>query len=503
MTLLIKNVQILGGVKDFPEGSDVFVNGERISAIGKFPKKPADVVLDGQGAYLSPGFIDVNTDSDHYLTLFDNPSQEDFLKQGVTTIFGGMCGASLAPLLYGGLESFRKWGDTDRINVNWHTMADFLHTLDKRPLAVNFGTLVGHSTIRRAIVGDALRDLTKNEMGVFGATLTAALAEGGFGLSTGLSYVHSQKTSYAELRFLADIVKKEKGIYATHLRHTGVGVKASVEETIKLAKDAGVTTLISHFTPENDARKEYADALEMIEQLPRDVHVKFDLYPSESTLFPLYTFLPSWVQTGGIDVMLANVKDEWLAPRIKNDLPVLDEEHFFVAQAPGNDSLVGKSLRELRDIYGISDSREALLHFMTVVNMRGVVMYRHLDAGLIKRAITSPHSFIASNAPSFEEKSVRRLMKSERTTSTFIKFLSLVQDQNIMPLNDAIRKITLAPALMFGLVGRGEIKEGNFADLVCFKGSEVKFTLVNGAVVEKDGQFQNKFTGKALRHVAQ
>ena len=122
MTLLIRNVQILGGARDFPEPMDVFVSGDKISAIGHFPNKKADEVLDGQGAYLSPGFIDVNTDSDHYLTLFDHPSQDDFLKQGVTTIFGGMCGSSLAPLLYGSLESMRKWGGSEeKVNVNWHT----------------------------------------------------------------------------------------------------------------------------------------------------------------------------------------------------------------------------------------------------------------------------------------------------------------------------------------------------------------------------------------------
>ena len=112
--------------------SDVFVSDNKISAIGNFPNKKADMVLDGQGAYLSPGSSTCNTDSDHYLTLFDNPSQEDFLRQGVTTIMGGMCGASLAPLLYGSLESFQKWGDTNRVNVNWHTMAEFLAVMDKR-----------------------------------------------------------------------------------------------------------------------------------------------------------------------------------------------------------------------------------------------------------------------------------------------------------------------------------------------------------------------------------
>src|SRR5665213_2732542 len=126
MTLLIKNVQVVGGARVFGEPCDVFVNNDKISAIGNFSNKNADIILDGQGAFLSPGFIDCNTDSDHYLTLFDDPSQEDFIRQGVTSIFGGMCGASLAPLLYGSLESIKKWSDTDRINVNWHTMGEFL-----------------------------------------------------------------------------------------------------------------------------------------------------------------------------------------------------------------------------------------------------------------------------------------------------------------------------------------------------------------------------------------
>src|SRR5271170_3941874 len=161
MTLLIKNVRVLGANRVIPLPVDVFVSDDKISAIGNFPDKKADEVLDGQGAYLSPGFIDVNTDSDHYLTLFDHPAQEDFLAQGVTTIFGGMCGSSLAPLLYGTLESVRKWGGSDdQINVDWHTIAEFLATLDRRPLAVNFGTMIGHNTIRRAISGTAVRELT-------------------------------------------------------------------------------------------------------------------------------------------------------------------------------------------------------------------------------------------------------------------------------------------------------------------------------------------------------
>jgi N-acyl-D-aspartate/D-glutamate deacylase len=501
MTLLIKNVQIVGGAKEFPEPRDIFVSDDKISAIGVFPNKRADIVLDGQGAYLSPGFIDVNTDSDHYLTLFDYPSQEDFLRQGVTTIFGGMCGSSLAPLAYGTLESIQKWGDTNRVNVNWHSLAELLRVLDRRPLAVNFGTLVGHSTIRRAIVGEALRDLTKNELGVFARILETSLKEGAFGFSTGLAYVHSHKTSYFELSFFADIVRRFHGVYATHLRDAALGIKESIDETIKLTKEAGVRTLVSHFVPILGAEQPYEAALTAMNELPEEVAMRFDIYPSSSSLMPIYTFLPKWAQNGGVAVMLANVKDEWLLARVRKDMAALDEEHFIIAQAPGSDFLVGKSLRDIRNMYELKEARDALLKLMAATNMKGTIIYQNLNHALALKAIESKRSFIASNAASFDDTGKYKQLKSERTTATFTRFLSLAEQEKIMPFDEAIRKITIEPAKMFDLAGRGEIKEGNFADLVCFKGEEVRFTIVNGVVVYAGGEFQKKFPGKVLRHV--
>jgi len=499
MTLLIKNVRIIGGAREFPEPCDVFVNGEHISAIGNFPKKPADVVLDGQGAFLSPGFIDVNTASDHYLTLLEYPSQEDFLKQGVTSIFGGMCGASLAPLLYGGLESFRKWGGTNRVNVNWHTMAEFLEVVDKRPLAVNFGTLVGHSTVRRALVGEATRDLTKNELEVFKSTLTNALREGAFGLSTGLEYVHARSTSYAEIAALASIVKRNNGVYATHLRDTKEGIGDAVRETIKLAEETTAKTLISHFVPIVGQEQRYEKARATIESLPPEVDFHFGVYPSLFAMMPIYMFLPRWAQTDGFEKMLSQLKDDWMAAKIQKDMPHLDEDQFIIAQAPGNDFLVGRSLRDMKQMYGMDDSRAALLKLMAALGMRGAAMYKNVNGALIAEALASPRSFIASDAPSFGFAKDRRL-KSERTTGTFTKFLSMVEGQRIMPLADAIRKITLEPAKTFGLAGRGVIKEGNFADLTCFKGGTIRFTVVNGMLAMQDGEFKGAFPGRALRH---
>lgn len=498
MTLLIKGVRVLGAFRKFPEPVDVFVNGDKISAIGNFSDKKADRIIEGQGAYLAPGFIDVNTDSDHYLSLFDNPGQEDFLRQGVTTIVGGNCGASLAPLLYGSLESIQKWTDIRRVNVDWHTLQEFLGIFARKPLGVNFLTLIGHSTVRRAMIGEALRDLTTNELIVFGETLKRALSEGAAGFSTGLGYVHSRQTPYQEIKFLAGIAKDYNAVYSTHLRKGGSEIGESVDETIRIAEETGARVIISHFLPIKGAEKEYEAALQKIENLPKGFNFHFDMYPFDTSVLPLYTFLPVWVQNGGADVMVSNISDTWLQQRIMKDLPVFDPHDFKVAWAVGDYSLIGRSLKELMDIYGISDSREALMKLMNVTKLKASIFYRNISAPLTKKGLLSSRSLIASNAASLGD--ARREEKIDRAGATFTRFLSLAEKEKLMPIEDAVKKITKEPAEKFNLNDRGEIKEGNFADLVCFKDGEIRHTVVNGRVVFEGGKFTGTLAGRALRH---
>ncbi len=506
MTLLIKNVRLIDGETDFLEKRDVFINGDKISAIGNFHNKSADEIVDGNGAYLSPGFIDVNTDSDHYLSLFEHPAQEDFLRQGVTTIIGGMCGSSLAPLIYGSLESVQKWGDINKVNVDWTQMGELLSLLERKPLAVNFGTLVGHSTIRRAIIGEQIRDLTKNELQVFGETLEKALADGGLGLSTGLGYVHAAKTPYSEIKFLAEIVKKYGGVYATHLRKNGADLVESVEETIRLAGDTGVKTIISHFVPVAGFEKEYEKAIQKIDSLSGNVDFNFDIYPSETMVFPLYIFLPDWAKNGGLEVMHGNIKDEWTRSKILKDLAEINPKHFVVAQAPGNEFLIGRSLQDLVFIYSVFDYREALLKLMLATNLRASIFYKNINHDLAEKSIFNKRAFIASNAASYPYSGTA--LKPERAVSTFTRFLELAIKTKEITLRDAVKKITLEPAKKFDLPKIGLIKDGNFADLTMFLVNakspsgvvEIKATIVRGKLAVQDGIFKNKFPGQPIKH---
>ncbi|MFA6354331.1 MAG: amidohydrolase family protein [Candidatus Paceibacterota bacterium] len=499
MTLLVKNVQIIGSDQPLPEKLDLFVSGKKIAAIGHFPNKKADQIIDGQESFLSPGFIDVDTESDHYLSLFTDPEQEDFLKQGITTILGGLCGASLAPLIYGSLESIEEWADTNQVNVDWHSMAEFLAHLGKKPLGVNFTTLVGHSTIRQAIIGKVPRNLTKNELAIFGGILKKSLREGGFGFSTGLGYAQSRETPYSEIKYLAEITAAGKGLYATHLRKTGEDLLESISETIKITKETGVKTIISHFLPVEGEEKQYKEALKIIEELPPEFNFHFNLYPFKKRILKLYTFLPVWAQKDDTKVMSLSLQDEWMRNKIMKDLPEINPEDFVVAQAPGNDSLVGQSLKDVRNLYSLKSNKEALLKLMTTTNLQAIIFYKNIDEQLMKQALKSPRSLIASDAASFKENSKNKILKPDRATSTFTKFLTFVEKDKLMSLEDAIRKITYEPANKIGLKNRGLIRPGFCADLAVFKNQKVSHVVVNGQLIISDGEFIGNKSGEILK----
>jgi len=501
MALLIKNVHILGSEQRLPDKLDVYISGEKIAALGRFPNKQAETIIDGQGCYLAPGFIDVDNDSDHYLSIFSNPSQGDFLKQGITTIIGGTCGASLAPLIYGDLDSISAWADTREINVDWHTVKEYLKVLDKRPLGVNYATLTGHTTIRQAITGQPPRNLTKNEQVVFGELLRRSLKEGSFGLSTGLAYVGNRDTPYSELKNFALIVKEFNGVYSTHLRKTGKGLEESINETIKLAEETGIKTLVSHLVPLIGEEGEYEKALERIDNLQSDLDFNFDIYPYDVSVLPLYTFLPEWAQKDGLSVMRMSLRDKWLSEKILNDLPKIDPKSFKVAKAPGNDSLVGYSLQDLKKLYLKRSDKEALLKLMVSTNLQATVFYQNLNLNLIKRAILNPRSFIATNAASFSDNHHAETLKPERATSTFSRFLEIMDKEKVISMDAAVSKVTALPAAKFSISERGRVVEGFFADLVGFDQSfKINFVVVNGKMALEDGKLKDLKGGKVLRH---
>ncbi len=498
--ILIKGAKILDGSGKRPVfTADVLLKGDKIAAIGKFPNKKADLTIEALGLYLTPGFIDVNTDSDHHLSLFTNPGQEDFLKQGVTTIFGGMCGASLAPLIYGSLDSIRKWTDIGQVNIDWHTVGEFLKVLGRRGLGVNFGTLIGHSTIRRGIIRENSRDLTAPEIDLFRKLVKDALKEGAFGLSTGLGYAHSRQVPYSEIKELVQTVAEAGGVYATHLRDDREGLLASVEETLKLAGETGSKVLISHLKPILGFENEYRKSVELIHRAAVTSDIHFDYYPFGESMVPIYTLLPTWAKIGNLEIMLSYIKNKDIRERLLKDLTHFKGDEVRIAQAIGQDYLVGKTLADFAASQEISVP-EALLKLMSLSGLRALVFYRNINADLAFQNLERDQVFVASNGASLPEDT--RTLKHERFYNTFPKFLEIVTQKKMLSWPQAIAKITSEPARKFGLQSRGLIAEGAQADLILLShhhGIHVEHAFVGGELAVKDRQYQGTLSGKILK----
>lgn len=499
--ILIKSAQIIDGTGKPPYRADVLLKNDRISAIGDFPEKSADKVIAAAGMYLSPGFIDVQSSADHYLGLFTNPSQDDFLLQGVTTAFGGHCGSSLAPLLYGTLESIRKWTNPNQVNVNWHTVGEYLNVLGGLKLGINFGTLIGHSTIRRALIGETLRDLTDSELQVFCSEVAKGLKEGAFGFSTGLSYIHSHGTPFHEVKVLLEEVKKFGGVYATHIRNERENVVDAVREAIQMAKETGVPTIVSHLRPLLGFEKKYEEALRELELAARDLNLHFDTYPFDTSVVAAYTLLPPFARQGNLEAMTAAIANPVNRERLLKDLRGLKGDNVTIADASMLEAANGKTLKEFAENRGLSVP-EALLAIMELTRMRAVVFVRDINLSAAIENAMNEFALISANSGGLGNRS--KMIKNERFLRTFPRFLEIVEERKAMSLEAAVARLTSAPAKKFGLIQRGIVAEGAFADLVVFERSgdnrvAMRHVFVNGAHAVDNGSVTSSRGGRVLR----
>ncbi len=501
--ILIKNGTIIDGTGKKGYKADLLIKSGKVAAIGVFREKHAEITIDALGLSVAPGFIDVVTDVDHYLTIFTNPAQKDFLLQGVTTVIGGHCGSSLAPLLYGSLESIRKWANPDAINVNWHGMAEFLKVLEKRSAGVNFGTLAGHSTIRRALIGEDMRDLTVREIEVFKHLLRESLEEGALGLSTGLGYAHSRRVPYSEIKACLEPVKAVGGVYATHLRDERAGLETSMRETLRLARETGVPAIISHLRPLAGFEKQFRRALTMLAEEEGSAPVWFSSYPYDTSVVPIHTLLPEWAQNGGFEAMRAHLTEPEFKHRLARELGAARGEDIIIASIPGAagfDHLIGKTLSAFAATRGLPVG-EALVTLMIITGLRAVVFVKNVNRALAIESLMGARALVASNSAGLADDA--RMLKHERFTSTFPQFLERAFSAK-MSREAALQKITSTPARLLGLKGRGIIAERAAADLVLFKEGtdgavEIAHAFVSGAHAVKDGVATGALAGTILR----
>jgi len=522
--ILIKNPIIIDGAKNSKYKADVAIYKGRIEKIERDinPSK-ATKVIDAEGLYLTPGFIDLNNHSDTYLTLFTMPGLESLLRQGITTILGGNCGSSLAPLISAdALKTIQKWTDTTQINLNWLTFEEFINVLSKIKLGVNFASLVGHSTLRRGLLGDEYREIKPRELKVMVDMLNTAMKQGAFGLSTGLVYSHAKIATTKEIIELAKTVKSFDGLYTTHVRGEAEELIPAIEETILIARKTGVNTEISHLKAMGENHwPNMKKAIDLIEA-EKKVNINFDTYPYTITGSVLYILLPDWVAEGGKEQLLKRLKDPEIKAKVIKEMQekkAYEYDKVIVAMSPISKSFIGRKITEIAKAQETS-IEEAIINMLLISQARINVFIDTLSEENVKMGLSNSLSFVASDSAGYDigYSKVKNDLVHPRCFGAFPRFLrKYIEDEHMISWEDAIYKITGGPAKKLGLKDRGLVKRNYWADLVLINSEKIKdkatfenpyqfpegieYVLVNGEIAVENNLPTGKRTGKILKRI--
>jgi N-acyl-D-amino-acid deacylase len=519
--VIIKGGTVIDGTGKPMYKADVGVKEGIVDFIGDLHNEKAHKEIDAKGKFVTPGFVDVNNHSDTYWRIFLNPDLESMIYQGVTTIVGGNCGSSLAPLAnHSVMKTIQKWADISQVSFNWLSMKDFLSEVEKKRLSVNFASLVGHGTLRRGLIGDEVRDISPQEMVAMKKMLSQAMKEGAIGFSTGLVYTHAKLASSREIAELAEVVKKYDGVYTTHIRGEGQELIKSIEEAIRIAQETGVKLEISHLKAMGEKNWPLMDeALNLIETARTSgVDVHFDVYPYTKTGSVLYILLPDWVSEGGKSMMLTRLRDEETRKRIMKEMRQneIDYSKITISISSIDKSLNRKKITELATIQGKS-VEEVVLDVLVASEGRVITSMDVLSERNVDKAVVNPFSIIASNGSGYSiEHQSSGEMVHPRSFGSFPRVLATyVIKRGVIGWEEAIRKISGFPAEKYNLTNRGLLKEGNYADIVVFDPKDIhdestfeapyqysrgiSHVLVNGIISLANGVYTGERGGEVIR----
>ncbi|MFC1632826.1 amidohydrolase family protein [Patescibacteria group bacterium] len=523
LDLIIKKAVIIDGSGRPAIEGDIGVKKGKIDRIGRNLGERAMNVINAEGLVASPGFIDVHNNSDLYWTIFEDPRLPSATHQGITTIIGGNDGSSLAPLVSSrDITSLQKWADINDVQVNWLRMSELLDYFDEKGLGVNFGTLVGHSTIRRGIVGDENRAIKPDEEQMILRAVEDALQEGALGVSTGLKYSHELGVTTDELINLAKVVAANGGVYASHMRNEGSQLIESIQEMLTIAMATGVSLQISHLKAKGQEYWNKLDeALAMInEAVNLGAKVHFDFYPYRKTFSVLYAYLPKWATQNGRKAFLTLIQDEDKRRRLIDDMQ--SDKHDYgsltIAINESQPSLVGKTLV---DIAAVAEAPKLSVEEIIIDTLEAswntIIFDETIDPDSFEKLLLHPQSMVATDAPSTSIPADIVQLYHPRSFGTFPKILQqFARDEKIISFEETIMKMTSIPARKFGLADRGYLAPGYAADMVLWHPaliadnatyinpyrypSGIEHVFINGHAAVGVYADESKLPGQVIRH---
>ncbi|GAC1310504.1 MAG: D-aminoacylase [Vulcanimicrobiaceae bacterium] len=519
---IIEGAVVYDGTAAPPRALDLAIVGDRIALLGDLSEREAYARTDARGLTLAPGFIDVHSHSDE-LWLADGRCLGK-IRQGVTTEIGGNCGTSVAPLH--GLARERKAAEARLVGVDasWRDLDEFFASVERSGVALNVATLVGLGTTRRSVAGDRDGRLDADESRAQCALVREAIEHGALGVSSGLIYVPSRYADTDELVACATVAR-EAGMprYVSHLRDESDAMLAAVDEALAIGRAAEVAVHVSHHKAAR--KKNWGSVHRSLDALARarrsGLAASADVYPYVAMSTDLETILPEDALAGGRAATLARLADPPTAVALALRL-ALDrggEWHDIAIANVGserNAHLAGLRIDELADRWHLSPPRAALrllLEEKLEVEAIFFAMAEDDVASVLSADFVSIGSDASARAP---DGPTARGVPHPRTFGCFPRvFGRFVRGRPTLELGEAIRRMTSLAAEQFGIVERGRIAVGAYADLVLFDAATVVDTAtyerpyayprgidgvwVNGRAVVRGGEATGARPGRALR----
>jgi N-acyl-D-amino-acid deacylase len=527
--LVITNGHIIDGTGSPWYSGDVGIRDGRIAAIGALSAAPRKQTIDAKGKVVAPGFIDMLGQSE--TTILVDPRLPSKIYQGITTEITGE-GGSAAPLNDSIIANDRPAYQHYKINPDWRTFTQYFAHLEKQGIGINLASYVGATQVRRMILGDADVQPTPEQLEQMRKLVRDAMHEGAVGVSTSLEYAPAPYAKTAELIALASEASKFGGIYATHMRSEGDNVIESVDEAIRIGREAHIPVEIWHIKVAGKANfGRMPELLGRINQARAEgSDISADTYAYTAWSNSMSAFVPPWAHDGGDAKMIERLKDPATRARIRKEMetPSKDWDNEWdeitgpqdvtvtLVQNPELKKFQGKRLSDVAKTLN-KDAMDTLFDLLIEDKAFTSVAVFGMSEPDVVLALQQPWVAVDNDSSGTSPEGVLgEEHPHPRAYGTFPRVLrKYVREEKKLTIEDAIRKFTALPAQRMRLTDRGVLKQGMWADVVVFDPATIRdvatfddpnhlsdgmeFVMVNGKLVIESGKMTGALPGKVLR----
>ena len=526
--VVIRGGTIYDGLGGDPVVADLAIAGDRIVAIGNLADSSGAIEIDAEGLAVAPGFINMLSWANESL-IEDGRGLSD-IRQGVTLEVMGE-GTSMGPLNDAmRAEAIERQGDI-KYDIVWTTLGGYLDFMAAKGISPNIASYVGATTVRVHEVGYADRPPTEEELVRMQELVRQAMREGAIGVGSSLIYAPASFASTEELIALVRVAAEYDGSYVSHIRSEGSRLEEAVQELIKIASLTGAPAEIYHLKAAGrDNWHKLSNVFDLVEAARQaGLRITANMYNYTAGSTGLDATMPLWVQEGGHDAWVTRLKDPEIRARVVAEmkLPADEWENFYVGAGPegillagfNNEDLrplTGKSLQEVADERG-TDPAATAINLVIEDDSRVDAVFFLMSEDNIHRKLALPWVSFGSDAGALAAEGVFTNKNSHpRAYGNFSRLLGkYVRDEKIIPLQEAIRRMTSLPASNIGIDSRGQLSEGYYADVVIFDPERITDTatfeephqyatgiwhvFVNGEQVLKNGRHTGATPGRVVR----